>query len=205
MNSQYQQNVDSQASLQVGSGESVSACMDGELSLTQRDDLLGLFKLSAGGADLKAQWNLYHCIGDAMRSEELAGRPDGFQLRFAEKLAAEPHIFAPDAMASNVARARRRGWLKPVSLVASFAAVAVVAGVVTQQFRGSGDGPLATAALVPASLTMPASQQPVVGSSNSGGFVVPSAYLAAHNQYASGLAMQGMAVHVRNVTHDGGN
>ena len=32
--------------------------------------------------------------------------------------------------------------------------------------------------------------------------VVPSAYLAAHRQYASSLAMQGMTAHVRTVAHD---
>jgi sigma-E factor negative regulatory protein RseA len=134
---------------------------------------------------------MYHCIGDVLRSDELACQRAGFQTRFAALLEAEPHVFAPRAASDNGARSGRRRWQKPASLAASVAAVAVVAGLLMQQ-RGGGD--TQTAAVMPAA-QMAIAPQPAV-------LMVPSAYLAAHREYASGLAMQGMAAHIRTVAHD---
>lgn len=171
-------------------GDRISACMDGELASEQREKLLTELK-SAG--QLQGQWSLYHCIGDVLRSDELACQRIGFQARFAARLEKEPHVFAPRA-AAGTARAGARRWLKPASLAASVAAMVVVAGVLMQQ-RG---GDTQTAAVTPAAQMMiPTATQPAV-------MIVPSAYLAAHHEYASGLAMQGMVAHIRTVAHDSG-
>ncbi len=136
---------------------------------------------------------MYHCIGDVLRSDELACQRAGFQARFAATLDAEPHVLAPLAAGGN-ALAGRRKWLKPVSLAASVAAVAVVVGVAMQQQAAVTAARQADAVQQVAQAPMVAPQPAVL--------IVPSAYLAAHHEYASGLAMQGMAAHIRTVAHD---
>lgn len=171
--------------MKPGTGESLSACMDGELSSAEREALLAEIR---GEERLQGEWSVYHCIGDVLRSEELSCQRAGFQARFAVLLEAEPHIFAPQAARANAARAGRRKWIKPASLAASVAAaVVVVAGVAIRTDIGTQTAGMAAPALL--------EPQPAVA-------VVPSAYVAAHHQYASGLAMQGMVAHVRTVAHD---
>lgn len=122
--------------------------LDGALS---RETLSALADGEAGGAaaasaaqawrhdaDLRATWHAYHLIGDTMRSPELAGAGAGDSERFLQKLRArladEPVVLAPqsaqqvrsDAQAA-VAPAgeplRRRMWVGPAAVAASFALV----------------------------------------------------------------------------------
>lgn len=186
MNSQHQRDIDLGINMKPGTSESLSACMDGELSSGEREALLAEIKVAS---QLQGEWSLYHCIGDVLRSEELACQRAGFQARFARSLEAEPHVFAPQAAQANAARAVRSRWLRPASLAASVAAVMVVAGVAIRNDVGTQTAGVTAS---PQTLIEP---QPAVA-------VVPNAYLAAHRQYASGLAMQGMVAHVRTVAHD---
>lgn len=199
MITQQQQSPDSDAPSAL---EFLSACMDGELPAGQRDSLLAQ---AVSGQAMHAEWNLYHCIGDVLRSEELACHPTDFQAKFAAKLAAEPHVFAPRA-AKAVARnasPSRASWVRPASLAASMAAVAVVAGVAMQQWNGarnamvaSSDGmvpTLVSPSLAPAGQLIPATVAPTPAP-------LPGAYLAAHRQFAS----QRTALYIQTVAHDGG-
>lgn len=74
-------------------------------------------------AGARATWHVYHLIGDAMRSDDLAapgGRDAAFLAAVRSRLADEPVVMAP-------ARLRRRqAWLVPVAAAAGFAAVAGV-------------------------------------------------------------------------------
>jgi len=186
MTAQYQQqNIDSGINMKL---ESLSACMDGELSTPDRDQLLGQLKLDA---DLQTEWSVFHCIGDVLRSDELACQRDGFNARFATLLQVEPHIFAPQAAQANAGAARHPRWLKTASLAASFAAIAVVAGVAMQQWSGRG----ADIAKVD-----PAAAPQVADGTPASQVTVPSAYLAAHRQYAS----QRAALYIQTVAHDSG-
>ena len=187
MTTQYQQNIDSSINMKL---ESLSACMDGELSAADRDELLG--QLKSDGA-LQTEWSVFHCIGDVLRSDELACQRDGFNARFATLLQAEPHVFAPRAAQANAGMGRPSRWLKPASLAASFAAVAVVAGVAVYQWGGSG-AELAKADAVPAAQTLMSDATPASP------VTVPSAYLAAHRQYGS----QRAALYIQTVAHDSG-
>ncbi len=67
--------------------EYISAFADGELPNADLELALAALR----EADGRETWDLYHCIGDALRSEpggiELSS---GFALRLADKLAAEP-------------------------------------------------------------------------------------------------------------------
>lgn len=72
--------------------EQISALIDGELSETQLEIALAALR----NPDSRADWDVYHQIGDAMRSDDMAFSlsPD-FSTRMAARLAAEPAIIAP--------------------------------------------------------------------------------------------------------------
>ena len=197
-----QDNIDSGINTPL---ESLSACIDGELIAGQRSELL----VQIGSDEtLQAQWSLYHCIGDVLRSDELSCHAGGFNARFAAKLAAEPHVFAPRAaraIAARQAELQRSRWIKPASLAASMAAVAVVAGVAMQQWvtAGSGSGSLTPTALMSPANPMAAQVSQTGVAAPAGQMAqasLPGAYLAAHHQYAS----QRAALYVQTVAHDSG-
>jgi negative regulator of sigma E activity len=187
--------------------ESLSACMDGELSATHRAELLAQFAKADADDALQTKWSLYHCIGDVLRSDELSCHSSGFNQRFSALLAAEPHVFAPEsakAVAMAQEQARKSRWVKPMSLAASMAAVAVVAGVAMQQWNSTGgsalvaDGKPGTQRVatveVPATATLQPVAQPLP-------MQVPNAYLNAHRQYGS----QRASLYVQTVAHDSGS
>jgi sigma-E factor negative regulatory protein RseA len=192
MITQRQENIDSGVNMKL---ESLSACMDGELIAAHRIELLAQFEQDDA---LQTEWSLYHCIGDVLRSDELSCHSAGFNARFSALLADEPHVFAPQAAKAVIAaqeQARKSRWVKPLSLAASMAAVAVVAGVAMQQWNSSGvsvaekSGPRVATVEVPASAQQVSQVEPV-----------PGAYLAAHRQYAS----QRTSLYVQTVAHDSG-
>jgi sigma-E factor negative regulatory protein RseA len=196
-----QQNIDSGINTPL---ESLSACMDGELLAAQRSVMLAQV-----GTDqaLQAEWSLYHCIGDVLRSDELSCHTGGFNARFGAKLAAEPHVFAPraaKAVAARQAELQRSRWIKPASLAASMAAVAVVAGVAMQQWVSAGAGsnntPVALMSGVNPMAAQVSQMTPVAPASQAAQISLPGAYLAAHQQYAS----QRSALYVQTVAHDSG-
>jgi negative regulator of sigma E activity len=136
-----------------------------------------------------------------LRSDELSCHADGFNVRFAAKLAAEAHVFAPRAaraIAARQAELHRSRWIKPASLVASMAAVAVVAGVAMQQWRGTMNSDVNTA-MSAQSVVAPVIQKASVDTTNQMAQAsLPSVYLAAHRQFAS----QRTALYVQTVAHD---
>lgn len=85
--------------------EQISALADDELSDSQIEVALAGLRDPAGRAD----WELYHQIGDVLRSDDMAfSLSDGFAARMAARLEAEPPILAPvfvptPAMAPQVA------------------------------------------------------------------------------------------------------
>ncbi len=97
---------------------SISAWMDGDEQASMPDVL----KTEQG----KETWQLYHLIGDALRTPELALPPTvEFSSRVSQAIAAEPTILAPGALAAGQSTSwmRRYGW-------PSFAMAAAVASVV---------------------------------------------------------------------------
>jgi sigma-E factor negative regulatory protein RseA len=199
MITQRQESIDSSVNMPL---ESLSACMDGELSAKHRDELLAQFEDDA----LQTEWSLYHCIGDVLRSDELSCHSDGFNKRFSALLAAEPHVLAPEsarAVAAAQERARKSRWIKPLSLAASMAAVAVVAGVAMQQWNSSSNMIVAdvkpgTQRVATVEVPAGATLQPVVQTQP---MQVPNAYLNAHRQYGS----QRTSLYVQTVAHDSGS
>lgn len=101
--------------------ERISAFADGELDDAQTDAAL----MALRGDEARADWALYHQIGDLLRSDDMAvGLSAGFSARLAARLDAEPTCIAPAATARPT---RRRMWQS----MAAAAAVATFAFVVT--------------------------------------------------------------------------
>jgi sigma-E factor negative regulatory protein RseA len=70
----------------------ISALMDGELDT----ELLPSVISSVYQASGREQWDIYHQIGDVLRSEEMAYNPtNNFSKRLAMQLAHEPSFIAP--------------------------------------------------------------------------------------------------------------
>lgn len=96
--------------------EHISALMDGELDDESARIVFG--KLKQGEA-LRDEWEIYHLIGDGLRqTPQLSG---DFSSRFAERLAAEPTVLAPQP------KPRLLRTKIALSAAASLAAVSVVA------------------------------------------------------------------------------
>lgn len=123
--------------------ECLSALADGDLQAVQ-----AACSLWRDDEDARRAWHSYHLIGDVMRSEDLAVRPQrdaAFLAGIRARLAAEPVVLAPQASAPP--RRRRQPWLLPA---AAAAGVAVVAGVLVVTRVGAPDaasaGPVMAAA-----------------------------------------------------------
>jgi sigma-E factor negative regulatory protein RseA len=75
--------------------DNISAMMDGELSDAQWESALARLS-DANNHDGNNTWELYHQIGDVLRSDDLAVTlSSGFSTRFSALLDAEPVILAP--------------------------------------------------------------------------------------------------------------
>jgi sigma-E factor negative regulatory protein RseA len=104
--------------------EKISAFADGEATDSQIDAALAA--LNAGDGAAREEWTLYHQIGDALRSDELAitMRPD-FMQRMSARLEQEPAIVAPPRFA---APGLARRLAAPGLIAASVAAFALLGG-----------------------------------------------------------------------------
>ena len=77
--------------------EQISALADDELSDSQIELVLGALR----DPQARADWDLYHQIGDVLRSDDMAfSLSEGFSARMAARLEAEPVILAPASAAS---------------------------------------------------------------------------------------------------------
>jgi len=117
--------------------QALSALMDGHASAAEAKALCEAWGREE---DLQKDWQLYHLIGDALRSDELAQRPAHdvrFLSRLSAKLALEPVVLAPQAPlipAAQVPVPRRARWAAPMAVAAGFM---VVAGALVV-LQGSG-------------------------------------------------------------------
>ena len=135
--------------------ERISALVDGECGEVEADIALAALH----GEGDQANWEIYHQIGDVLRSDDMAVnmRAD-FSTRMAARLAAEPIHLMPEAHppASSAVRTAQgfRRWALPGAIAA--AAAAAMAFVATPQLmvalKGSTD-PVPTVATMAASAT----------------------------------------------------
>lgn len=108
----------------AGSRPWLSALADGDVSAVQQ-----ACDAWRHDAQARADWHTYHLIGDVLRSEDLAARPERdaqFLARLRQRLADEPVVLAPAPAEAGAQRQRRAAWLVPLAAAAGVAAVAGV-------------------------------------------------------------------------------
>lgn len=151
---------------------------------------------------LRERWHAYHLIGDTLRSQELASAPqrdEAFLSALRQRLAAEPVVLAPAAVAAAPAPARRRmGWQAPAAVAAGFVAVA---GVLTVARLPGSLNPAGDARQIAVSQPVPVVRVGTAPAPTAIARAVPSQaptvmvirdprldrYLAAHRGQANGL------------------
>lgn len=202
--------------------EQLSALADGQL---QGDELAQALEFAAQ-EDGQSTWQLYHLVGDVLRSPELAQHQHGTRsmvMRVREQLAQEPlhgrlpetapvvaQIARPEsAVAANASVFR---W----KMAAGFASLAAVAAIGWSSFAGlqgagsSGAQLAAAPASAPVSASAPAQPMapPVVAVAGNEGQQVMirdprlDELLAAHKQFGSTSALQMPAGFLRNATFE---
>lgn len=149
--------------------EQLSALMDGELDGEEARIVFGKLKQ---GESLRDDWQIYHLIGDSLRDTPASSAD--FSARFAERLAAEPTVLAPQRGHAPLSRPRIA-----LAAAASLAAVSLVAWTALQ-------------------VNQPEKEQITVSSENmvrmSSANV--SGYVNAHQEYA-GAAYYGATPYLR--------
>ncbi len=191
--------------------EQLSALADGQLQDGEWRDAVS-FACSDQG---RSTWELYHLVGDVLRSSELA-RPanPAFMARLRDQLAQEPisprtaepllaEVAAPGL--DRAANASVFRW-KMVAGVASLAAVAAIGWTSLATLQGTGQTPGGQLASAPTRSATPSA--PVVAVVDSDGQQVMlrdprlDELLAAHKQFGSTSALQMPAGFLRNATFE---
>lgn len=196
--------------------EQLSALADGELKGEEWSQALALACEEEG----QSTWELYHLVGDVLRSPELARPADSaFLARLRVQLAEEPVV--PSRLETGVETTVVQGkahdldaaanasvfrW-KMVAGFASLAAVAAIGWTSLATLQGAGTGAGAQLALVP---ERAAAEQgsPVIAVADSDGQQVMirdprlDELLAAHKQFGSTSALQMPAGFLRNATFE---
>jgi len=191
--------------------ERLSALADGQL---QGDELSAAFAYAAEDEDGAKTWQLYHLVGDVLRSADLAQPANpAFMARLREQLAQEalperPHAPVPVTVVAaglpEAANASVFRW-KMVAGFASLAAVAAIGWTSLASLQGAGAGAQLAAAPERSS---PAPVAPVVAVADADGQQVMlrdprlDELLAAHKQFGSTSALQMPAGFLRNATFE---
>jgi len=163
----------------------LSCLLDGELDEHECQGLIEALRDDEEGGH---KWLLFNCVGDAMRSAEVASwHSDKFVARMSAALEREPTVLAPAALPS---RSAARRWLLP-GAGAVAAAVLIAVGLPSRQD------------VSPASMTagMPAAPTPTV-TSVQGPLQIDRSpqlerYLAAHRELAEPTLMPKSTPYVR--------
>lgn len=194
--------------------EQLSALADGQL---RGEEFAQAMKFAETDEGL-ATWQLYHLVGDVMRSAELARPADlAFLTNLRAEISKEPSsvdlvaggptlVAAPDATAVSSANASVFQW-KMVAGIASLAAVAAIGWHTYSGLPGSpGVGP--QLAVAPAATSRP--QEAAVTVAESAAPAQPvmirdprlDELLAAHRQFGSTSSLQMPAGFLRNATFE---
>jgi len=178
--------------------EQISVLADGELDDDHVDVALAALRQNAG----KADWDIYHQIGDVLRSDDMAVTlSPGFAARMATRLDAEPTIIAPGVLvdqehcsppgrttASVTRQTQAKRWALPS--MAAAAAMATVAFFTTPQLMVAMKG--ADGVAEPTSKVASSIEQPeMVAASAPEGLILRDPriddYLMAHQRISPSL------------------
>ena len=160
----------------------LSAMMD---DAAEDDECESCVKRLKDDPELRATWNVYHLIGDALRGHTA---PDVAE-RVQQRLATEPTVFAPRAIEPP----RRRATRYALSMAASVAAVAFVGWMALPLIDGPRESPPPAIAKLPET---PLAAVPVAQG--------VSDYLLAHQRFSPALAIGGIAPYIRSVAEENG-
>lgn len=166
-------------------GQRLSALLDGELDA---QDCRALMERLRNDDEACRTWALLNCVGDAMRSAEVAAfHSSGFVSRVSAALEREPTVLAPAALPQ---RSAVRRWLLPGAGAAAAAAVLIAVGLPSRH----GASPEATVAKAPPApaTAVVAAPAPVVDRSPQ-----LERYLAAHRELADATVMPHSTPYVR--------
>ena len=174
--------------------ERLSALIDGELAASEAGEMLTACR---NRARLSDDWSVYHCIGDVLRSDDMACHSGALASKLAARLALEPHLLAAQPIPASALPSR---WRHPTaSLAAAVAAVAAVAWLALPQLR-TVEHQVAAVPAVPAAV--PAAG--LVASIAQPAPRVANGYVEAHRQYSSSVAAQTGLGLVQSVTFESG-
>jgi hypothetical protein len=167
--------------------QTLSSLLDGEVDESTCRSVLERLGGDGGG---RRRWELLSCVGDAMRSAEVAAwhRP-GFVDRVAAALEHEPTVLAPAALPPR--RAMRRLLVPGVGIAAAAAAVLLAVGLPSVR----PDAPAAVAVGPPVGLQARASLP--AGAGDIARSPVLERYLAAHRELADPTVMPYSTPYVR--------
>ncbi len=180
---------------QVKREQQLSILMDGELD---RDEMQRALNDLSGDQDLRALWDHYHLIGDALRGESLSYATMAMANRVRERLNNEPKVLAPRT------RLIPRHWLTPLAGSALAASVVVVAIVAGPGWLGMGDP-------VPAQLAKKFPSAPTLYRDRAGTYwnlrrpdveSKLNSFLVNHQEYAPASGMKGVVPHVTFASYD---
>jgi sigma-E factor negative regulatory protein RseA len=182
--------------LQNQAAEQVCAALDGDACA-----LDAVARAWSSDAAVRANWHAYQVIGDALRSADCTGSPErdaALLARVRQRLAAEPVVLAPAAMAP--VRPGRR-WM-PAAVAASV--VLAVGWLVLQPgvrvAPAGAEVSAAPAVVVPVAATAPAASLAPASPAVMIRSVELDRYLAAHQQFANTSAVPAPGVVMRSVS-----
>ena len=161
--------------------EKLSAMMDDALADGERESCVRRLKEDD---ELRAAWDVYHLIGDALRGHTAPHVADEVRARLAD----EPTVLAP-----RRSDRPRLAWY-PLAAAASVAAVALV-GWLALPLTGvqpGGEGQTVARAVEQVPAAVPAAQG-------------VADYLLAHQRFSPAIAMSGLAPYVRTVAEESGS
>lgn len=197
----------------VNRRERLSALADGQL---QGDELVAALAFAAEDEEGRETWQLYHLVGDVLRSPDLAQPANpAFMSRLREQLAKEapperPHIpVRVDVVAAQLPEAANASVFR-WKMVAGFASLAAVAAIGWTSLAGlQGVGPSGAGAQLAAAPERALTQgAPVIAVADAEGQQVMlrdprlDELLAAHKQFGSTSALQMPAGFLRNATFE---
>jgi sigma-E factor negative regulatory protein RseA len=129
--------------------EQISAFADNELSDGHVDIALAALRQQEG----RDTWNMYHQIGDALRSDDLNTQLSAdFNARMFALLDAEPTIMVPAE--KRVAVAKKDAAFRRFAMPAGMAAAVAVAAFLTVPQMMTSNAPVVTAAAAPETITV---------------------------------------------------
>jgi sigma-E factor negative regulatory protein RseA len=166
-------------------GQRLSAFLDGELDA---HDCRALMERLGHDDEACRTWALLNCVGDAMRSADVAAfHSSGFVSRVSAALQEEPTVLAPAALPQ---RSAVRRWLLPGAGAAAAAAVLIAVGLPSRQ-GASPEATIAKASPTPATAVVAAPAAVVDRSPQL------ERYLAAHRELAEPTLMPNSTPYVR--------